>query len=91
MTVVSARDFRANQTRYLEMVDRGEHVVLNARRGQYRLTPVTAKPKKAAKTPKRDVTAEICQAMKDWKEYLETGKSDKFRPAEELINELRNQ
>jgi hypothetical protein len=40
--------------------------------------------------PKRDVTAEICRGMKHWKEYLETGKSDYFRPAKELLNELRN-
>ena len=39
---------------------------------------------------KRDVTAEICRGMKDWKEYLETGKSDYFRPAEELLHELQN-
>ena len=87
MTIVGTRDFRANQTKYLEMVDRGEHVVLRSRRGQYRLTAIPAAPKRPSK---RDVTAEICEGMKDWKEFLETGKSDKFRPAEELIDELRN-
>lgn len=40
--------------------------------------------------PRRNVTEEVCRAMKDWKEYLETGKSDKFLRAEELIDELRN-
>ena len=39
---------------------------------------------------KRDITAEICRGMKDWKEYIETGKSDYFRPAEELLHELQN-
>ena len=86
MTIVSTRDFRANQTKYLEMVDQGEHVVLRSRRGRYRLTAMPVEPI----APKRDVTAEVCQAIKDWKEYLETGKSDKFRPAEDLIDELRN-
>ena len=52
------------------------------------LTPES--DEKVAEKPKRDVTAEICRGMKDWKEYLETGKSTKFRPAEELIDELRN-
>lgn len=84
MTIVSTRDFRANQTKFLDMALRGEHVVLKSRRGSFRLTPVKEEE------PKRDVTAEICRGMKHWKEYLETGKSDYFRPAEELINELRN-
>jgi hypothetical protein len=85
MTIVSTRDFRANQTKYLGMASRGEHVVLKSRLGSYRLIPL-----EESEEGKRNVTAEICQGMKDWKEYLETGKSDKFRPASELIDELRN-
>ena len=84
MTIVSTTDFRANQTKYLGMVDRGEAVILKSRRGSYRLMPAEEEE------PKRDVTAEICQGMKDWKEYLETGKSDKFVTWEEMMNELRD-
>ena len=69
------------------MALRGEHVVLKSRRGSFRLMPVEDDE---AEEPKRDVTAEICQAMKDWKEYLETGKSDKFRPLDDFLDELRN-
>lgn len=86
MTIVSTRDFRANQTKYLGMASRGEHVVLKSRLGSYRLIPL----EEESEEEKRDVTAEICQGIKDWKEFLETGKSDKFRPASELIDELRN-
>ena len=39
---------------------------------------------------KHDVTAEICQGLKEWKKYLETGKSDYFLPAEDLIHELHD-
>ena len=39
---------------------------------------------------KRDVTAEICQGMKDWKKYLETGHSDKFVSWEEMMDELHD-
>lgn len=85
MTIVSTREFRSNQTKYFGMVDRGEHVILKSRRGSYKLTPVAV-----GEEPMRNVTAEICQGLKDWKEYIETGKSDKFRPASELIDELRN-
>lgn len=86
MTVVSTSEFRSNQTRYLNMVDNGERVILRSRRGSYRLTPVPAKKKK----PKRDITPQVCQAMKDWQEYLETGKSDKFTTWEEMMDELRD-
>lgn len=84
MTIVSTTDFRANQTKYLGMVDRGEAVILKSRRGSYRLMPAEEEE------PKRNVTAEICRGMKDWKEYLETGKSDKFVTWEEMMNELRD-
>ena len=88
MTIVTTRDFRANQTKFLDMALRGEHVVLKSRRGSVRLTPVEDEDEE--EEPKRDVTAEICQAMKDWKEYLETGKSDKFVTWEEMMDELRD-
>ena len=41
MVVVSTRDFRANQTKYLGMAKRGEQVMLHSRRtGRFMLTPV---------------------------------------------------
>ena len=88
MTIVSTRDFRANQTKFVDMALRGEDVVLKSRRGSVRLMPVEDEEK--AEEPKRDVTAEICQAMKDWKEFLDTGKSDKFVSWEEMMDELRD-
>ena len=89
MTVVSTTDFRANMTKFFALADSGEHVVVRSRQGSYSLKPVKTAEKKGAK-PRRNVTEEVCRALKDWKEYLERGKSDKFRPAEELIDELRN-
>lgn len=85
MTIVSTRDFRANQGKYLVMALEGHDVVLSSRRGRFRLTPVVDEEE-----PKRDVTAEVCQALKDWKEYLDTGKSDKFVSWEEMMDELRD-
>ena len=84
MTIVSTREFRANQTKYLGMADRGEHVILRSRLGRYRLMPIKKDPSS------RNVTEEVCQGLKDWKEFLGTEKSDIFLPAEDLINELRN-
>jgi hypothetical protein len=68
------------------MARNGEHVVLRSRGGFYHLT---FEAKEEAE-PKRDVTAEICQAMKDWRDELNGIDTGKFRPADELIDELRN-
>ncbi len=40
MTVVTTRDFRANQSKYIKMAQRGEKVVLTSRLGDVQLTPV---------------------------------------------------
>ena len=86
MTIVSTRDFRANQGKYLGMALEGHDVVLRSRRGSFRLTPI----EEDKDEPKRNVTAEVCQALKDWKEYLDTGKSDKFVSWEEMMDELQD-
>ena len=39
MVVVSTRDFRINQTKYLNLAKAGEHVVLKSRAGSFRIFP----------------------------------------------------
>ena len=39
MVVVSTRDFRTNQTKYLNLAKVGEHVVLKSRAGSFRIFP----------------------------------------------------
>ena len=41
MTVVSVRDFRANQGKYLDLAANGESVILTSRKGQFKITPIT--------------------------------------------------
>ena len=89
MTVVSTTDFRANMTKFFALADNGERVVVRSRQGSYSLKPVKPAAKKAAK-PRRNVTEEVCRGLKAWKEFLETGHSDYFLPAEALTDELRN-
>ena len=76
-------------TKFFALADSGERVVVRSRKGSYSLKPVKTEAKKAAKPRRRNVTEEVCRAMKDWKEYLETGKSDKFRPLDDFLDELR--
>lgn len=90
MTIVTTSDFRANMTKYFDMASSGERVVVQSRRGDYSLKLVKSTNKQKAAKHKRDVTGEVCQALKDWKEYLETGKSDKFVTWEEMMDELRD-
>jgi len=40
MKIISARDFRENQSKYLGLVDKGESVILQVRNGCYKITPV---------------------------------------------------
>ncbi|MBQ6751423.1 MAG: prevent-host-death family protein [Bacteroidaceae bacterium] len=84
MTIVSTRDFRSNQTKYLGMVKRGERVILRSRMGSFHLTPVVEEAE-----PKRDITAEVCNALKDWRAYLD-GDKTKMHSWEELMDELRD-
>ena len=41
MTVVSVRDFRANQGKYLDLAANGESVILISRKGHFKITPIS--------------------------------------------------
>ncbi len=41
MVVISTRDFRTNQTKYLNLAKAGEHVVLKSRAGNFASSPMT--------------------------------------------------
>ena len=40
MTIITGREFRANQSKYIDMAHRGENVCIKTRRGNVILTPV---------------------------------------------------
>jgi antitoxin (DNA-binding transcriptional repressor) of toxin-antitoxin stability system len=41
MIVISTRDFRANQTKFLDMVNKGEDIVLKSReKGSFKIVPI---------------------------------------------------
>jgi len=41
MTLISIRDFRSNQSKYLGLAANGESVILTSRRGNFKIVPVT--------------------------------------------------
>lgn len=83
MVVVSTRDFRTNQTKYLNLAKSGEHVVLKSRAGSFRIFPEDSKDTIDAP---RDLMNELRNALTEVKEAI-AGKRT-LRSADDLINEL---
>ena len=84
MIVISTRDFRANQTKFLNMARNGEDIILKSMNaGSFRLTPVKEKAEE-----KRDLTEELVAALRQVRDHLD-GKIE-LKTAESLIDEIRN-
>lgn len=84
MTIVSARDFRANQGKYFSMVNSGEHVILKSREGNFRLVPVTSSDSISDDSQK--IAAELREALRELKEVI-AGKKQ-LNTLDSLIDEL---
>lgn len=84
MTVISTRDFRANQTKFLDMVKNGEDVILKSRsHGSFRLTPVVPED---TVVKKRDLTEELVAALRQVRDHMD-GKIE-LKTLDEVIDEL---
>ena len=68
MVVVSTRDFRTNQTKYLELAKAGERVILKSRVGNFRFVPED-EDSKTIQTP-RELVAELKGALQEIKEVI---------------------
>ena len=84
MTIVSARDFRANQGKYFSMVNSGEHVILKSREGNFRLVPVT--PSDSVSDGTQNIAADLKGALRELKEVI-AGKKQ-LNTLDCLIDEL---
>ncbi len=82
MVIVSTRDFRSNQSYYLDMVNRGESVILRSRAGSFRITPVSENDI----VEKRDIVTDLRNALIEVKEVLAGNKS--LQSLDSLIEEL---
>lgn len=83
MTVVSIRDFRANQSKYLGLAARGESVILTSRTGSFKIVPITDDDSLVSK---KEFLARIDAARKSIAEGYGTSVSGK----EELDSLLAN-
>ena len=77
MPVISARDFRANQTKYISMAFEGEDVVLHTRRGD-----VTLKPNYTDNVITPELQKKIDRARRQWRQ----GKCISLRTHEDIDN-----
>ena len=77
MQVVSAREFRANQGKFLNAAKRGQSVLLTSRYGSFKITPVTEED---------SLTERICKGLQEVKDIMD-GKAKGYS-VDELLNEL---
>ena len=77
MTVVSIRDFRANQSKYLRLAAGGESVILTSRSGSFKIVPVTEDDSLVSK---KEFFARIDEARKN----IAEGKGTTVSSKEEL-------
>lgn len=77
MQVVSAREFRANQGKFLNAAKSGQSVLLTSRYGNFKITPVTEED---------TLTQRICRGLEEVKAIMD-GKIN-GHSVEDLLNEL---
>ena len=83
MVVVSTRDFRINQTKYLDLAKAGERVVLKSRVGTFRILPETSSD--VVDAP-RNLMGELKNALSEVKEAMTGART--LQSADSLLNEL---
>ena len=62
MQVVSAREFRSNQGKYLNAAMNGQSVLLTSRYGNFKITPITEED---------TLTERICEGLKEVKQMID--------------------
>ena len=77
MQVVSAREFRANQGKYLIKANEGQSVLLTSRYGNFKIVPISEED---------NLTTRICRGLQQVK-LMKEGKLPR-RTIEDLLDEL---
>ena len=83
MTIISIRDFRANQGKYLGLAASGESVILTSRAGSFKIVPITEDD---GLVSKKDFLARVDDARKS----IADGKGISVSGKEELDSLLAN-
>lgn len=83
MTVISIRDFRSNQGKYLGLAANGESVILTSRAGSFKIVPVSEDDSLISK---KEFFARIDEARRD----ISEGKGVEINSKEALASLLEN-
>lgn len=78
MTIITGSQFRANQGKYIDMVQKGERVVLSSKKGYTELKPVS-KDDKEVREHKMSVT--MMHYARSARKEQEEGKTLRFESA----------
>ena len=81
MTIVTGRDFRANQSHYIGSALRGEDVVLKSRLGSVRLVPVVEE--EPADT-RNEITPALARKIAKVRKEMREGKTIRLSTREEI-------
>lgn len=87
MTVITGRQFRANQSKYIGMAQRGERVILSSRVGYAELTPLSKEDKDFHEYVNSKAFLAVAEKVRQ--EY-EEGKGVTLRTHEEIENYLNS-
>lgn len=77
MEIVTAREFRTNQGKFLTAAKRGQSVILTSRYGNFKITPVTEED---------TLTTRICKGL-DQVKMIQEGELPR-RTVKDMIDEL---
>ena len=86
MTVISIKDFRSNQGKYLNLAANGESVILTSRAGSFKIVPVSEDDSLISK---KEFFARVDQARKDIAK-LKKSEPAAFKKAGKLLGELQD-
>ena len=87
MTIITGRQFRANQSKYIGMAQRGERVILSSRVGYAELTPLSKEDKDVHEyVNSEDFLTLVAKVQQEYEE----GKGVTLRTHEEIENYLNS-
>lgn len=77
MTIISSRDFRSNQGKYLGLAAGGESVILTSRAGNFKIVPVSEDDSIMSK-------AEFLSKIEEARNDIENGKGTEIKTDKDL-------
>lgn len=81
MVVVSCRDFRDNQNKYIKIAHHGEDVVISSRAGNVKLTPIS---KDDIVINRNEITPELAAEIERARKELREGKCITLKTHEDV-------